>query len=102
MAVSSNATAFPTYTIQVNDTAPIWAYCRQVSHCGQGMVFAANADESSSKSFEAFQALAMQLNGTGTSSNSSSSTGKNGAGAVRLSGMGVAVSLVAVIVGLTS
>lgn len=64
------------------------------------MVFAANADESSGKSFEAFQALAMKLNGTGSNS-TSSSTGKNGAGAVRLGGTGIAVGLVAVIVGLT-
>jgi hypothetical protein len=104
MPVSSNATTFPTYTIQVNDTSPIWAYCRQATHCGQGMVFSANAVESSDKSFEAFQALAMKLNGTGSSSTSSnstsSSTGKNGAGAVRLGGTGVVIGLVAVIVGL--
>jgi len=99
MAVSSNATTFPTYTIQVNDTAPIWAYCRQTTHCGEGMVFSANANESSDKSFEAFQALAMQLNST-SSNSTSSATGKNGAGAVRLGGPGVAVGLVAVIVGL--
>jgi len=99
MAVSSDATTFPTFTIHVNDTAPIWAYCRQAGHCGQGMVFAANANESSTKSFEAFQALAMNLNGT-SSNSTSSSTGKNGAGAVRLGGPGVAVGLVAVIVGL--
>ena len=36
-------TGFPTYTVTVNDTNPIWAYCRQLTHCGQGMVFAANA-----------------------------------------------------------
>jgi Zn-dependent M28 family amino/carboxypeptidase len=97
MPVSSNATTFPTYTIQVNDTAPIWAYCRQATHCGQGMVFSANANESSSKSFEAFQALAMSLNGT-SSNSTSPSTGKNGAGAVRLGGTGVAIGLVAAVV----
>ena len=106
MPVSTNATTFPTYTVQVNNTSPMWAYCRQVDHCGEGMVFAVNADETGAtgKSFEAFQALAMQLNGTGTTSNSSSTgsstSGKNGAGAVRLGGTGVALSIVAVIVGL--
>jgi hypothetical protein len=69
------------------------------------MVFAVNADEtgSSGKSFEAFQASAIRLNGTGTGSNStgSSTSGKNGAGAVHLGGTGVALSIVAVIVGLT-
>jgi plastocyanin len=92
---SANATTFPTYTVQVNDTKPIWAYCRQVGHCADGMVFAANANESSANTFEAFQASAK---GTGNDSNptGSSSTGKNGAGAVRLGGTGViAVGLAA-------
>ena len=30
MPVDAGATQFPTYTITVNDTAPIWAYCRSV------------------------------------------------------------------------
>lgn len=105
MAVSAGATTFPTFTVQVNDTSPIWAYCRQAGHCGQGMVFAANSDETggSGKSFEAFQATAMKLNGTSsTNSTGSSSSGKNGAGAVRLGGgTSVALGIVAVIVGLT-
>ncbi|KAH9835690.1 uncharacterized protein C8Q71DRAFT_709593 [Rhodofomes roseus] len=48
MFVPSNQTDnFPTYTITVNDTKPIWVYCRQAddtpkSHCGNGMVFAVN------------------------------------------------------------
>jgi hypothetical protein len=38
---------------------PIWAFCKQGTHCSAGgMVFAANADETSNKSFAAFQALA--------------------------------------------
>jgi len=103
MPVAAGATTFPTFTVQVNDTAPIWAYCRQAGHCGQGMVFAVNANESSPKSFEAFEALAMQSGGTTstTSATGSSATGKNGAGVVRLGGTGVVVSLVAVIVGLS-
>ncbi|KAI0279815.1 hypothetical protein BGY98DRAFT_966803 [Russula aff. rugulosa BPL654] len=82
MPVSANATTFPTYTVQVNDTSPIWAYCQQIGHCGDGMVFAANANESSANTFEAFQEHAKQT-GTGSNSNSSSTptTGKNGAGA---------------------
>lgn len=103
MPVSANATTFPTFTVQVNDSSPIWAYCRQATHCGQGMAFAVNADEtgSSGKSFEAFQASAIRLNGTGSNSTGSSTSGKNGAGAVRLGGTGVTLSIVAVIVGLT-
>jgi hypothetical protein len=84
MPVSANATTFPTFTIQVNDTAPIWVYCRQTGHCGQGMVFAANADECSPQSFEAFQALAIQLNGTKSSSSCApSASGKYGGRASR-------------------
>lgn len=65
--VAEGATTFPTYTIQVNDTEAIWAYCRQGNHCGQGMVFAANTVESGPKNFAAFQALAKQSNGTSSS-----------------------------------
>jgi hypothetical protein len=102
--VAAGNTSFPTYTITVNDTNPVWAYCRQTvsfftaiswtstypcalysqtpsSHCGAGMVFAANAVESSSKSFEAFTALAKQLNGTTASSNGTNTTTPNTASA---------------------
>lgn len=89
MAVAADASAFPTYNITVNDTAPIWAYCRQANHCGGGMVFAINAVESGNKSFAAFQALAKQINGTGPGTGTASSalptgtsapsTGVNGA-----------------------
>jgi plastocyanin len=73
MPVADNATTFPTYTIQVNDTSPIWAYCRQATHCGAGMVFAVNAVESGANNFAAFQAKAIQLNGTATTTSSGSS-----------------------------
>lgn len=55
--------------------------CRQGNHCGSGMVFAINSDESSGRSFSAFQDLAKQLNGTaaGAAAPSPSST-SNGAG----------------------
>ncbi|EIW85455.1 Cupredoxin [Coniophora puteana RWD-64-598 SS2] len=76
MPVANGTTTFPTYTVQVNDTKPIWVYCRQTGHCGMGMVFSVNAVESSANNFEAFQALAMQLNGTG----SSTTGGASGAG----------------------
>ena len=78
MPVANGTTNFPTYTVQVNDTKPIWAYCRQTGHCGMGMVFSVNANENSANSFEAFKALAMQLNGTG-SSGSTSAGGASGA-----------------------
>jgi len=103
MPVATNATTFPTYTVQVNSTSPIWAYCRQTGHCGEGMVFAANAVETGPNNFEAFQALAEKINGTGSNTTSSSSTtgNRNGAGAVRLSGTGIVVGLAAVVFGFT-
>jgi len=72
MPVAANATTFPTWNYTVTDTSPVWAYCRQKtpeSHCGQGMVFAINSDETSARNFSAFRNLAMALNGTSTSTN---------------------------------
>jgi plastocyanin len=66
---ASLTTNFPTYTVTVNDTAPIWVYCRQQGHCGQGMVFSINADESSDRNYAAFVALAKTINGTSSNSN---------------------------------
>lgn len=96
MPVSADASAFPTFNITVNDTAPAWAYCRQGNHCGGGMVFAINAVEGGNKSFAAFQALAKQINGTQQPSSTAStgapgstsapSTGVNGAGRVVIAG----------------
>ncbi|KAJ7771663.1 Cupredoxin [Mycena metata] len=79
MPVDANATQFPTYTIQINDTTPIWVYCRQLTHCGSGMTFSVNAVEPNS--FAAFQAKAIQLNGTanGTASAVGSTDSTNGA-----------------------
>lgn len=73
--VPDNSTTFPTWNITVNDTTPIWAYCRQATHCGSGMVFAVNSDESSPRNFSAFQNLAMTLNGTTTTSSGTTSSG---------------------------
>jgi hypothetical protein len=33
-------TDFPTAVFTVEDTTPVWVYCRQANHCQQGMVFA--------------------------------------------------------------
>ncbi|MBE3046166.1 cupredoxin domain-containing protein [Candidatus Bathyarchaeota archaeon] len=32
----------PAYTIMINDTAPIWAYCAQAAHCKGGMSMVIN------------------------------------------------------------
>ncbi|OAX40347.1 hypothetical protein K503DRAFT_737691 [Rhizopogon vinicolor AM-OR11-026] len=104
--VGTNATTFPTYTININDTAPIWVYCKQTGHCGQGMVFSVNAVESSANNYAAFKAKAIQLNGTSSSSSTSTSTGAQSTqtqsgGAMKMSdrGAGAVVGLVGVVVG---
>lgn len=95
MAVAADATTFPTYTIQVNDTKPIWAYCRQGNHCGQGMVFSVNAP-SSGNTFDAFQEKAVQLNGTGSSGGAGAA---DGAVVSHLNGAGVILATLAAIAG---
>jgi len=78
MPVMANSTqAQPTFTIQVNDTKPIWVYCRQTGHCGKGMVFAVNCGpDGSPNSFQNFKnaALAQGAATNGSSSPSSSSS----------------------------
>jgi plastocyanin len=93
------SSGFPTYTVKVNDTAPIWVYCRQANHCGMGMVFSANANEASANTFEAFKAKAMQQSGTGTSSGASpSASTTSGAsegasfGSIKMGGVGLLVA----------
>jgi plastocyanin len=105
MAVADNATTFPTYTIQVNNTSPIWVYCKQTGHCGQGMVFSVNSVESGPNNFAAFQANAKALNGSATSTSSGgspSSTAHSGATSASkfVSGAGIATALIAVGFGL--
>jgi len=59
--VMANSTyAQPTFTITVNDTQPIWVYCRQTGHCEKGMVFAVNCGgDGSANSFTNFQNAAL-------------------------------------------
>jgi plastocyanin len=78
MPVKADAATPPTYSITVNDTKPIWVYCRQTGHCGSGMVFAVNPDQSenSTRTFEDFVNLAKIVNGTSSNSNSNSSDGQ--------------------------
>ena len=68
MPVAANATAFPTWNVTVNDTNPLWFYCKQhspdgSSHCGAGMVFAVNPVQTSARNFSAFEDLAKALTG---------------------------------------
>jgi len=104
IAVPDSVTAdFPTWSITINDTAPIWAYCRQktpVSHCGSGMVFAINAVENSERNFTAFQNVAKAINGTAAAQNAApTSTAPAGSGAVsvRVGGAGFALAVAVVV-----
>jgi plastocyanin len=99
----SVTTDFPTWSLTVNDTAPIWAYCRQktpVSHCGAAMVFAINAVENSDRNFTAFQNVAKAINGTAAAQSAaptSTSPAGNGAVSVRMGGAGFALAVAAVV-----
>ncbi|KAF8583202.1 hypothetical protein K439DRAFT_1653549 [Ramaria rubella] len=70
---AGTTSGFPTFTITVNDTKPIWAYCMQPgppAHCPSGMVFSANAP-ATGNTFDAFQQAAEAL-GNGTTTTTSS------------------------------
>jgi hypothetical protein len=95
--VAADATEFPTWSMVVNDTAPIWAYCRQPnpqSHCGSGMVFAINSDEQGERNYAAFQGVAQAINGTAALANADpvpteTAAADSGAMSVRIGGAGV-------------
>jgi plastocyanin len=101
MPVPDGSTTFPTYTIQVNDTAPVWVYCRQGNHCGSGMVFAVNAIESGPNNFDAFKAKAIQLNGTSASSSAPAPAPTSTTGGAHFTsvshGAGIVVAIIAVV-----
>lgn len=93
MAVAAGATQFPTYTIQVNNTMPIWAYCKQANHCQSGMVFAVNAVETGQNNFENF---VNNAKGTSTSANGTAAPAGNssGSGSVVASGWVTTVGVI--------
>ncbi|KAJ7090318.1 hypothetical protein B0H15DRAFT_838101 [Mycena belliarum] len=104
MPVSPNAAQFPSFTIQINNTQPLWAYCRQLNHCGSGMVFSVNAVENGPNNFAAFKAKAMQLNGTvtpgaGTGSTSTTDT-PSAASALPVRSAAVMVTLAGLVAGM--
>lgn len=42
VAASAAMGMIPTYTIQINNTNPLWLYCAQGRHCQNGMVMVIN------------------------------------------------------------
>ncbi|GAW01931.1 hypothetical protein LENED_003554 [Lentinula edodes] len=50
------------FTINVTDDQRIiWFHCKQILHCGMGMVGSINAPTNGSNTFQAFQAAALQI-----------------------------------------
>jgi plastocyanin len=74
---------FPTFTVEVKDTEPIWVYCAQAvktpnSHCGAGMVFAINCGpDGAPNSFTNFKNAALAV-GASLSAAAASSTAPPG------------------------
>ncbi|KAI0318360.1 hypothetical protein OF83DRAFT_35167 [Amylostereum chailletii] len=44
-----------------DDTQPIWFHCKQIQHCGEGMVGGINIPTSGNTTFQAFQAAASAI-----------------------------------------
>ncbi|KAF7344733.1 hypothetical protein MVEN_01634000 [Mycena venus] len=73
----------PEYSFNVTDLNPLWFFCAQTNpanHCNAGMVFSVNADETSPKTFAAFQALAEGKSGAASSTSAAGAAAKTGAG----------------------
>lgn len=77
-AVAADASQFPSFTIKINDTAPIWGYCGQTGHCQAGMVFSINAVESGPNNFAAFRQLAQRPTNASSSTGNSDDNGNGG------------------------
>lgn len=76
-AASQSMGMVPTYTIMINDTKPIWAYCAQAKHCQNGMVMVINENTSANatRSLNEFKKLAAGAEANVAPSGSGSSTG---------------------------
>ncbi|KAG6852541.1 hypothetical protein C0991_011057 [Blastosporella zonata] len=75
MPVAAEGAPLPTWQYTVVDTNPVWVYCGQKGHCGKGMVFAINPPaDPSPKSFAAFQALAISINGTASNTSTTATS----------------------------
>ena len=72
VAATNTNGPFPVAQFTVQDTNPVWVYCRQTNHCKQGMVFAINPGTQ----FAAFQAAAMgNTTASSTSAPATTATG---------------------------
>jgi len=58
----SGLTSGAQFTINItDDTQPIWFHCKQITHCGLGMVGSINAPTTGNNTFAAFQAAAIAI-----------------------------------------
>jgi len=75
MPVAAGATTFPTKQLVIPDaTTPLWFYCAQPGHCGQGMVFAINPGTQTKMDSYVANAKATVTGGTTTSAPPAAST----------------------------
>jgi len=98
MPVSASAGQYPTYTIQINNTTPIWVYCAQAKHCeaGMSMVINQNTNANATRSLANYQSASSKATTVipGTSSSSSSGGGATtSSGTTTTSGAGSLVSV---------
>ncbi|KAF9452227.1 hypothetical protein P691DRAFT_615381, partial [Macrolepiota fuliginosa MF-IS2] len=53
-----------TFTINITNTNPIWFHCKQILHCGMGMVGSINAPLNGTNTHAAFVAAAQAIGGS--------------------------------------
>jgi plastocyanin len=81
--INNSVSPAPMLQFQVTVSTPIWMYCAQTGHCGQGMVFSINP--TAAKSQAAFESAAKAQNGTAAAGGMGAGMGA-GAGAAASSG----------------
>jgi plastocyanin len=80
-AASAEMGMFPTYTIQINNTGPLWLYCAQGKHCGNGMVMVINEPATNpNRTLDAFKALAATAQSVTPGGGAGGQTGGGAAG----------------------
>ncbi|KAK5997226.1 Extracellular serine-rich protein [Cladobotryum mycophilum] len=86
-AASADKGEIPTYTVQVNDTKPIWLFCSQGKHCqsGMAMVINQNTTANSSRCLSSYKSAAAGVtipsdSGSGGSGGGDSSSGGGNGG----------------------
>ncbi|KUL84498.1 hypothetical protein ZTR_06159 [Talaromyces verruculosus] len=79
--INNSVSPAPMLQFQVTVSTPIWMYCAQTGHCGQGMVFSINP--TAAKSQAAFESAAKAQNGTAAAGGTGAAMG---AGAAASSG----------------